>query len=118
LFASGKIAGLGPTLLVGGFSTSGFTGRGAGGGNLVFTSEANRGDLFLRLTEIDAPSPGRYRFAYRVTHGSGAFGNVGGSGTVEVTLRPARTNVRGEPVSNPGFFGNSTLTFHPGAGPR
>src|SRR5438045_1441334 len=36
LFASGKIAGVGPTLLVGGFEQAGFNARGAGGGNLVF----------------------------------------------------------------------------------
>src|SRR5262245_48603395 len=47
LFASGNIAPLGPSLLNGGFSTSGFTAQGAGGGNLVFTSATIRGNLFL-----------------------------------------------------------------------
>jgi hypothetical protein len=118
LFASGKLAPLGPVLLVGGFSTAGFAARGAGGGNLAFTSESNRGNLLVRLTELpagSAPTPGRYHFSYVVAHGSGAIDGARGSGTVEITLRPIRRNIHGQPVSNPGFFGNSTLTFHPNA---
>src|SRR5258708_1736654 len=41
LFASGKIGPTGPTLLVGGFQRSGFTARGAGGGNVLLNSESH-----------------------------------------------------------------------------
>jgi hypothetical protein len=114
VYASGKIAGVGPTLLVGGFQTAGFTARGTGGGNLIFGPLSRPGNLFLRLTETAAPTaatPGRYSFRYTIVHGSGAFDNAAGSGTLTVTLKPMNTDVHGQPTSHPGFFGNSTLTF-------
>jgi hypothetical protein len=117
LFASGKVGTVGPTLLVGGFQRSGFTASGAGGGNLIFEPETHSGNLFLRLTELTGPSatsPGPYQFAYQITQGSGVNKTLGQSGTVEITLQPINTNLRGQPVSNPGFFGNSTLTFQSG----
>jgi hypothetical protein len=117
LFASGKIGPTGPTLLVGGFQRSGFTARGAGGGNVVLNSESQRGSLSLRLTELAGPTPsapGHYLFSYQVAGGSGVVKAGGRSGTVEITLRPIKTNIHGQSFSNPGFFGNSTLTFQPG----
>jgi hypothetical protein len=62
-----------------------------------------------------APGCG-YLFSYQVAGGSGVVKAGGRSGTVEITLRPIKTNIHGQPVSNPGFFGNSTLTFHSGVG--
>jgi hypothetical protein len=120
LFASGRIAPLGPTLLDAGIAMSGFTASGAGGGNLVFESESVPGNLYLRLREITgpaAPTPGSFQFAYEITLGSGTFEDAHGSGTVVITLQPINTNIHGQPVSNPGFFGNATLTFQSGAGP-
>jgi hypothetical protein len=119
LFASGKIGPTGPTLLNGGFQQSGFTARGVGGGNLVLNSEANRGTLALRLSELSGPSagsPGSYLFEYQVARGVGAA-TAGRSGTVEITLRPIKKNLQGQPFSNPGFFGNSTFTFQPAITP-
>ncbi len=106
LFASGKVEPGGRALLVGGVQSRGFTATGAGGGNLIVAFKSGPGNLDLRLTETAAPSPGRFLFAYRATNGSQA-------GTLTVTLQPINTNIHGEPVSNPGFFGNSTLTFQP-----
>jgi hypothetical protein len=130
LFGSGKLAGVGPTLLVGGFEKSGFTASKAGGGNLVFEAEAAPGNLFVHLTRTPGPGPGagttaasapaRYDFAYTVNHGSGAFRSARGSGTLSIQLQPINTNIHGQPASNPGFFGNATLSFQPrpGAGGR
>jgi hypothetical protein len=118
LFASGRIGGVGPTLLVGGFQSRGFSAGGAGGGNLIFGPESQPGNLFLRLTERAGPTPaapGRYLFDYTINHGSGAFQDASGSGTLELDLVPINTNLQGQPVSNPGFFGNSTLMFSSGA---
>jgi hypothetical protein len=119
LFGSGKLGSVGPTLLVGGFQKSGFTATGAGGGNLVLAPEVHPGNVFIRLTELSGPSatsPGQYQFAYDITQGAGVHKNLGQSGTVEITLQPINTNIHGQRVSNPGFFGNSTLTFQPGTG--
>ena len=114
LFASGKVAPVGSTLLVGGFQTRGVIASDRSSGTIVF--EAPRGNLFLRLfatpgPTASAPAASQYHFTYQVATGSGAFKNVSGSGTVEITLQPINRNIHGQPVSNPGFFGNSTLTF-------
>jgi hypothetical protein len=108
LFASGKVEPGGRALLVGGVQSRGVTATGAGGGNLVVAFKSGPGSLDLHLTETAAPSPGRFLFTYKATNGSQ-------SGTLTVTLQPIDTNIHGEPVSNPGFFGNSTLTFQPSA---
>jgi hypothetical protein len=116
LFASGKIAGVGPTLLVGGFQQKGFNAQGVGGGNLIFEPEADSGNVFLRLTERadqSDPAAGRYVFSTRINHGPRAL-QAAGAGTLTLTLRPINTNIHGQPVSNPGFFGNATLTFQSG----
>jgi hypothetical protein len=118
VYASGNIPPVGPTLLVGGFQTSGFTRTGKAGGNIILGFESLRGDLDLRLTAMASPSAqaaGQYEFVYVITQGSGAFANARGSGTLTITLDPINTNIHGEPVSNPGFFGNSTLSFSPAA---
>ncbi len=120
LFASGKIEPVGHTLLFAGFQTRGFTASDHSVGTIIF--EAPQGNLFLRLTPASnptaaAPALSRYHFAYEITHGSGAFGNASGSGTVDITLQPINTNIHGKPVSNPRFFGNSTLTFQSGPVP-
>jgi hypothetical protein len=117
LFASGRLGGVGPTLLVGGFQSRGFSTHGAGGGNLVIAAESQPGNLFLRLTELAGPTPatpGEYLFAYSINHGSGAFQDDSGSGTLALDLVPINTNLQAQPVSNPGFFGNSTLNFQGG----
>jgi hypothetical protein len=114
LFASGRIAPVGPTLVAGGFQTSGFKAGGAGGGNIVFAPFGGRGDVFLRVTELSGPTaaaPDQYEFAYKVTRGTGGTAAAGPFGTLEVTLQPITTNLQGKPVSNPRFFGDSTLTF-------
>ena len=116
LFASGKVGGVGPTLVVSGIQTEGFKAHGAGGGNLIFEAEAASGSLFLGLTEVSRPtatSPGPYVFHYTIKHGTDSFKGAHGSGTLTVTLKPVKDNIHGQPVSNPGFFGNSTLTFSP-----
>jgi hypothetical protein len=110
LFASGRLGPIGPTLVAGGFQTRGFTAGGAGGGNMVFAPFVRPGNELLRLTELSGPTdqtPGEYLFAYQTVNGQGA----GTSGTLDVTLVPATTNVQGRPVTNPGFFGNATLSF-------
>jgi hypothetical protein len=115
LFSSGKVESLGPTLQVGGFETSGFSPTGEGGGNLILSSESShRGVLYIRLVEVSGPvalNANSYIFSYAIIQGSGATRVDRGTGTVAITLQPAKTNIRGEPLSNPGFFGNSTLTF-------
>jgi hypothetical protein len=101
-------------LLLGGFQTAGFTANGAGGGNLIFATKTRPGNLFLRLTEQTGPaveSAGHYLFRYQIVNGTGASSGEHGSGTLAVTLKPINTNIQGKPVSNPGFFGNATLTF-------
>lgn len=114
LFASGKVAPVGSTLLVGGFQTRGVIASDRSSGTIVF--EAPQGNLFLRLfatpgPTASAPTASQYHFTYQGATGSGAYKNVSGSGTVEITLQPINRNIHGQPVSNPGFFGNSTLTF-------
>jgi hypothetical protein len=114
LFASGRVAPVGPTLVAGGFQTRGLGAGGAGGGNMVFAPLARPGNVFLRLTELSGPSataPGPYEFAYEVTHGPRAATAARESGTLEVTLDPITTNLQGKPVANPRFFGDATLTF-------
>ena len=116
LFASGKVAPVGSTLLVGGFQTRGVIASDGSSGTIVF--EAPQGNLSLRLfatpgPTASTPAASQYHFTYQVATGSGAYKNVSDSGTVDVTLQPINTNIHGQPVSNPGFFGNSTLTFHP-----
>jgi hypothetical protein len=108
VFASGKVAPGGPGLLVGGVQTRGFTATGAGGGNLVIAFKTGPGNLFLHLTETASPAPGRFQFRYKATNGSQ-------SGMLTLTLQPINTNIHGQPVSNPGFFGNAMLTFQPSA---
>jgi hypothetical protein len=110
LFASGRIGSVGPTLLNGGFQTTGFAAGGAGGGNVILLPFDRRGTVFLRVTELSGPTaqaPAQYEFAYETTNRLGARA----SGTLEVTLQPITTNLQGKPVSNPRFFGNATLTF-------
>jgi hypothetical protein len=107
IFASGKVAPGGPGLLVGGIQSRGFTATGAGGGNLVIAFKSGPGNLFLHLTETANPGPGQFQFTYKATNGSQ-------SGTLTLTLHPINTNIHGQPVSNPGFFGNANLTFQPG----
>jgi hypothetical protein len=114
LFASGRVGPVGPAIIQGGFQTSGFTARGAGGGNMVFEPFARSSPVFLSLTELSGPTPGappQYEFAYEVTRGPGGGAIARASGTLEVTLHPITTNLQGKPVSNPRFFGNATLTF-------
>jgi hypothetical protein len=114
LFGSGGIAPVGRTLLVGGFQTSGFTSHGAGGGNLSLPTRSRAGTINLRLTELSKPTAreaGEYQFRYQIIQSSGASRGARGSGTLLVTLQPINTDLRGRPVPNPGFFGNSTLTF-------
>jgi hypothetical protein len=108
LFASGRFVPGGRALLVGGVQSRGFTASGAGGGNLVVAFKSGPGSLDLHLTETAALSPNQFLFTYRATNGSQ-------TGTITLTLQPINTNIHGEPVSNPGFFGNATLTFQPGA---
>jgi hypothetical protein len=112
LFASGKIAPVGRTLVLGGFQTVGFTARGAGGGNFVFSIDSPGGVLGLRVNETAGPAalgPDQYQFRYQVVQG--ATSARGRTGTLDLTLAPARFNVQGKPVTNPGFFGNATLSF-------
>jgi hypothetical protein len=112
LFASGKVGAPGRTLQVGGFQASGFTADGAGGGNLILSAGSRPGSLSLRLTEIAGPSasaPDDYLFAYAVA----GFPDGRGTGTVAITLRPIKSVIPGRPLSNPGFFGNASLTFRP-----
>jgi hypothetical protein len=114
LFASGRVAPVGPTLVAGGFQTRGFSAGGAGGGNMVFAPLARPGNVFLRLTELSGPTaaaPGQYEFSYAVTRGPEAGMAARQSGTLEVTLEPITTNLQGKPVANPRFFGNATLSF-------
>jgi hypothetical protein len=114
LFGSGRVAPVGGTFLVGGFQTSGFTTHGAGGGNLLFITRSRPGNLALRVTELSGTaerSAGEFEFKYQIIHGSGASSGATGSGTLEITLQPINTNIHGQPVSNPGFFGNATFTF-------
>jgi hypothetical protein len=114
LFASGRIGAAGPALVAGGFQTAGFTPRGAGGGNIILNFESRTGTVFVRVVELGGPTPaapGEYEFAYQIVPKSGAATGARGSGTLDVTLRPAKTNVQGKPFTNPGFFGNATLRF-------
>ena len=114
LFGSGRVAPVGGTLLVGGFQTSGFTAHGAGGGNLLLSTKSRPGRLDLRVTELSGTSvrsAGQYDFKYQIIQGSGASRGATGSGTLVVTLQPINTSIQGKPVSNPGFFGNATLSF-------
>jgi hypothetical protein len=114
LFASGRVAPVGPTLVAGGFQTRGLGAGGAGGGNMVFAPLARPGNVFLRLIELSGPTaavPAQYEFAYSVTRGPGAATAARESGTLEMTLEPITTNLQGKPVANPRFFGAAVLTF-------
>lgn len=107
LFTSGALVPLGRTLLVGGFPASGPS----RGGNLVLEVESTGGHVALQLTTLLHTSTTRWSrqfvFAYRVVDGRG-------SGRVAITCVPAKTNVRGMPVTNPGFYGNATVVFDVG----
>jgi hypothetical protein len=114
VFASGGIAPVGGSLLVGGFESAGFTASGAGGGNITLATKTRPGNIFVRLSAPTGPAEqtaDEYTFAYVVNHGTGSNRGVHGSGTLEVSLEPVSTSIHGQPVSNPRFFGNATLSF-------
>ena len=114
LLASGKVSPVGSTLLVGGFQMRGVIASDRSSGTIVFEGPPGQP---LPPPVRDAgpdrlvPTASQYHFTYQVATGSGAYKNVSGSGTVKITLQPINRNIHGQPVSNPGFFGNSTLTF-------
>lgn len=111
LFASGRLAPLGPAFLTGGIQSRG---TGPFRGNLLLELVSRSGIVGIRLTAppgLASQGPRQFTFAYQVVSGPGA----GGTGTAQITLTPNLRDFRGRPFSVPGFFGNSTITLQPGA---